>query len=119
MQSTGMKPIVIRDIFTLADRLDSLEWEPFRPGVRIHRLYGNASTGPSAAFLLYDVEAGVPLHEHQGFEHLIVLTHFQTDERGHSISGDLVINPPGSTHSVKCPKGCLVLAIWEKPVAFL
>ena len=34
-------------------------------------------------------------------------------------AGTLIINPPGTQHSVVSEAGCIVLAIYEKPVEFL
>jgi anti-sigma factor ChrR (cupin superfamily) len=119
MPTSGPGPIVINNLFDLALHIDSVSWEPFRAGVRIHRLYGVQTEGPSAALLLYEPGAGIPLHEHLGYEHLIILSHSQTEERGERTAGTLVINPPGSSHSVLTKEGTLVLAIWEKPVRFI
>ena len=32
--------------------------------------------------------------------------------------GTLVVNAPGSSHSVSSPRGCLVLVVWDSPPAF-
>jgi len=34
-------------------------------------------------------------------------------------TGSLIINPPGTSHSILSENGCIVLAIYEKPVKFL
>ena len=94
------------------------EWMPYRDGVRIHRLYGAGEAGPSAALLRYEPGASIPRHVHQGYEHLYVLHGTQVDARGTHAAGTLVINPPGSSHAVVSPTGCVVLVIWERPIAF-
>lgn len=94
------------------------EWMPYRDGVSIHRLYGTADAGPSAALLRYQPGASMPYHAHQGFEHIYVLHGAQVDARGTHVAGTLVVNRPGSAHEVVSPQGCVVLAIWERPVAF-
>ena len=119
MPTSGTPSIVLKNLFDLPNHLDSVSWEFFREGVKIHRLYGNQKEGPSAALLLYEPGAGIPLHEHVGYEHLIILSRSQTDQRGERVAGTLIINPPGSRHSVATTEGTLVLAIWEKPVKFL
>jgi anti-sigma factor ChrR (cupin superfamily) len=53
------------------------------------------------------------------FEHILVLSGSQTDHNGEHQTGTLVINPPGTNHSVISEAGCIVLAIWEKPVALV
>jgi anti-sigma factor ChrR (cupin superfamily) len=54
-----------------------------------------------------------------GYEHILMLAGSQEDENGIYNSGTLMINPPGTKHTVRSPAGCIVLAIYEKPVRFL
>ena len=108
--------MILQDIFSLSDHPEQLPWQPFRPGVEIYRLYGDGDQGPAAALLKYAPGARVPEHEHQGYEHIIVLSGSQRDHQGSHGTGTLVINPPGSEHSVISEAGCIVLIIWEKPV---
>ncbi|HVT87638.1 MAG TPA: cupin domain-containing protein [Tepidisphaeraceae bacterium] len=119
MHSAPTRSIAPINLFELPKQLDSLKWEPFRTGVKIHRIYGNQTTGPSAAFLWYEPGAGIPAHEHLGYEHIFILSHPQTDEHGEYAPGTMIINPPGSTHTVSNAQGGVVLAIWEKPVMFI
>lgn len=93
-------------------------WTPLRPGVDIHTIYGQRDRGPSAALLRYAPGARIPFHTHGGYEHIFVLSGFQVDARGVHHAGTLVINGPGSGHTVFSPEGCLVLAYWERPVTF-
>jgi anti-sigma factor ChrR (cupin superfamily) len=103
----------------LAARADSLPWQPFRPGVERHILYGSdGADAPMAALLRYAPGAHVPPHEHVDHEHIFVLAGAQEDERGRYEAGTAVINPPGSRHNVKSDEGCLVLAVWNRPVRF-
>lgn len=94
-------------------------WKPFRPGIAISRLYGDNQHAPAAALLCYQPGASVPLRRHPGYEHLFALSGSQEDHNGRYQTGSLVINPPGSQHRVTSAEGCLVLAIWEKPVEFI
>lgn len=112
-----MIPIVLKDVFSNIDALENtLHWETFRPGVEISRIYDTIDNGPSAAFLRYRPGASVPLHMHSGFEHIFVLKGTQVDRSGEHGPGSLVINPPGSTHEIISPDGCVVLIIWDRPV---
>jgi anti-sigma factor ChrR (cupin superfamily) len=95
---------------------DQLAWQPFHPGIEIYQLYEPQQDGSQAALLRYLPRASVPLHEHPVFEHILVLSGEQSDENGTYAAGSLVINPPGSRHSVISKTGCIVLLIWEKPV---
>jgi anti-sigma factor ChrR (cupin superfamily) len=96
----------------------ALSWKPLRPGVDIHMLYESGPDGPSSALLRYEPGASVPRHVHAGYEHIVVLSGEQRDERGSYSRGAFVVNPPGSAHTVQSPKGCLVLIVWERPVRF-
>jgi anti-sigma factor ChrR (cupin superfamily) len=94
-------------------------WEPFRPGVQIRRLYQTPENGPTAALLCYEPGASVPIHEHSGYEHILVLDGSQSDEHGRYAAGTFVINRPGSSHRVASETGCVVLIVWERGVKFL
>lgn len=112
-----MDRLVIPALIARACAPDSVGWEPFRAGVEIVRLY-TSDDGRSAALLRYAPGASVPLHEHPGYEHILILSGSQVDERGTHPTGTLLVNPPGSAHAVSSPDGCVVLAIWERPVKF-
>ncbi len=112
------KPIVLTDLFGPNCNLDNLDWRPFREGIEMVRLYGSPHRGPSAALLRYAPGACLPHHSHTGYEHILILSQSQSDEFGKHSAGTLIINPPGSGHTVKVDKGCIVLAIWEHPVVF-
>jgi anti-sigma factor ChrR (cupin superfamily) len=109
----------MHDLFRIASRQDQIAWEPFKDGVEIFRLYGDGITGPTAALLRFQKAVEVPLHEHAGYEHIIVLAGSQRDQKGAAEAGTLIINPPGTRHSVFGEAGCIVLAIYEKPVRFV
>ena len=106
------------DLSRPTDWSSSIPWQPFQPGVEIHRLYGDGITGPSAALLRFAPGGKIPLHFPTGYEHIVVLEGSQVDEHGELFAGGLRIHPPGSSHSVTSDSGCIVLAIYEKPVSF-
>jgi len=117
MHEDMMNPIVLKGIFTDIDTLEkTFDWKPFRPGVEIARIYNSPENGPSAAFLKYQPGASVPLHMHGGYEHIFILKGTQLDRSGEHGAGTMIINPPGSSHNVTSPNGCIVLIIWDKPV---
>lgn len=111
--------IELNDIFRVASHPEEIPWQPFQDGVEIHRLYGDGISGPTAALIRFSKDGKVPLHEHPGYEHIIVLAGSQRDENGVATAGRLIVNPPGTRHSVVSEAGCIVLAIYEKPVKFL
>jgi anti-sigma factor ChrR (cupin superfamily) len=115
----AMPPIVIPDLLALADRADSLRWEPFLEGVDRHWIYRADQDGPAAALIRFQPGSRVPLHEHPGYEHIFVLSGSQTDKNGTLRAGSMIINLPGTRHSIISEEGCLVLAIYEKRVRFL
>jgi anti-sigma factor ChrR (cupin superfamily) len=98
-----------------------LAFTPLRPGIEIHRLYGTGTDPeePAAAVLRYAPGASLPYHVHPGHEHIYILDGAQVDERGVYGPGTLVVNPPGSGHTVSSPRGCLALLLWEKPVVYV
>lgn len=109
----------ITDLFQVSGWHQKLAWQPFAHGVEIHRLYGDGQSGPTAALLRFQPGGRVPLHEHVGYEHILVLSGSQVDENSRAEAGMLLINPPGTSHSILSETGCIVLAIYEKPVRFL
>jgi anti-sigma factor ChrR (cupin superfamily) len=115
-----MEQVVLAELLRRAGSLKDEEgWEPFGPGVGVRWLYRTPDGGPSAALLRYQPGASVPLHEHVGYEHVLVLDGAQADERGRYPAGALVINPPGSRHRVHSDEGCVVLIVWERAVRVL
>ncbi|PSB04476.1 transcription negative regulator ChrR [filamentous cyanobacterium CCP2] len=111
-------PVVLPNLSQQITDPDALTWEPFRPGIDIHRLYPPTPHRSAAALLRYEPGAKVPWHRHLGYEHIWVLTGSQSDDRGTYTAGTLVINPPDTCHQVTSPEGCIVLIIWEKPIQF-
>lgn len=106
-------------VLSNADARKALDWEFFRDGVQVSWIYRlEDKNAPSSAFLKYAPGAKVPLHSHPGLEHIFVLEGSQTDENGTFHKGDVVINPPGTRHSIYSRNGCEVLAIWHAPVKF-
>ncbi len=111
--------IEIQGLLSIAENPDLVAWEPFQDGVEIHRLYGDGISGPTAALLRFREGSKVPLHEHTGYEHILVLAGSQRDNNGLATAGTLMINPPGTSHSVISDAGCIVLAIYEEAVRFV
>ncbi len=111
---------ILLNIFTAGYSASRYAWKPFRNGVDIAMLYGGGGDdAPAAALLRYAPGAQVPLHEHRGFEHILILRGSQSDEHGEYGPGEMIISPPGTRHTVTSTDGCLVLAIWELPVKFV
>ena len=97
----------------------TVPWQAFRAGVEMLPLYGEADQGCSSALLRYQPGAKIPKHLHVGMEFLLILRGSQRDERGHYQAGTYLINPASSSHAIVSEEGCVVLAVWEKPVKFI
>ena len=108
------KALLLIDLLTVEKR-----WESFLPGIDRHWVYCATADGPAAALLRFQPGACVPLHEHRGYEHIFVLQGEQADENGIATAGSLLVHPPGTRHRVVSATGCMVLAIYEKPVRFI
>ena len=119
MANNPERVLKLNDLFQISGWQQKLHWKPFLDGVDIYRLYGDNESGPTAALLRFKPGGRVPLHEHTGFEHIFVLSGSQVDENSSAETGSLIINPPGTSHSILSEAGCIVLAIYEKPVKFL
>jgi anti-sigma factor ChrR (cupin superfamily) len=110
--------IVLRDLFGPDQDFSRLSWQSFRPGIEIVRLYGSGDAGPSAALLRYAPGARLPAHQHVDYEHIVVLSGSQRDDHDRYDAGSCLIHGPGTSHQVASDQGCVVLAIWNAPVAF-
>ena len=115
----GYPRLELTNLFNIAQWQHEIPWQPFKDGLEIYRLYGNAASGPTAALIRFVRAGKVPFHAHSGYEHILILVGVQRDQNSAAAPGTLIINPPGSEHSVVGEAGCIVLAIYEKPVEFL
>jgi len=112
------RPFILQDVFHIAEHQHQLTWTPFREGIDAYWIYQEPADGPSAALLRFQPGAKVAWHEHVGFEHILVLSGSQSDENGRLQTGSLMVHKPGSGHSITSEEGCIVLAIYQKPVCF-
>jgi anti-sigma factor ChrR (cupin superfamily) len=110
--------IALEGIFAGAGDFSSREWQAFKPGVQASWVYENGEAGPACAFLKYEPGTAIPWHWHPAHEHILVLEGSQSDENGTYRAGSVLISRPGSGHTVRSDEGCVVLAVWEKPVQF-
>ena len=118
-QAPAGQRLELHDLFNIAQWQDKIPWKRFHDGIDIHRLDGDGITGPSTALMRIHKGSQVPLHVHTGREHIIVLTGSERDQHSSIQAGTLIINSPGTQHSVVSDTGCIVLAIYESPVQFL
>jgi anti-sigma factor ChrR (cupin superfamily) len=118
MANIPRQVIRLHDLFNIGRWHEALAWQPLSAGVDVYPLYESGAGGPRAVLLRYQPGSRVRSHEHAGYEHILVLHGEQTDEAGTAEAGTLSINPPGTCHRVSSGKGCIILAIYEKPVKF-
>jgi anti-sigma factor ChrR (cupin superfamily) len=110
----GSVVMILRGLFS-EQTLESECWEPFRDGIEVRWIYRTPS-GCQAALLRYAPGASLVRHLHVGYEHILVLRGSQIDDNGEHLAGTLLIHAPGTSHAITSPNGCIVLAVWEKPV---
>jgi len=104
-------PIVLSNLSEYTKKPSEEEsWVPFHPGVTAHWLYDEGE-GARAVLLRYEPGARMDLHEHMGYEHMLVLQGDQFDEHGSYPAGSLVIQPAGTRHSPGSVGGCVALLI--------
>jgi anti-sigma factor ChrR (cupin superfamily) len=112
-------PIVLDGLFDASANLPVDGWKPFHAGIDCYPIYETPNGGPAAMLLRYAPGATAPVHRHEGYEHIFVLSGSQTDERGRHEAGSFMVQPAGTDHHVHSEDGCVVLAIWERRVRFL
>jgi predicted ChrR family anti-sigma factor len=116
--ASGALRLALSNLFGPQQDFSGYDFQPFRPGVEIARLYGDGHQGPSAALLRYAAGASVPEHAHTGHEHILVLAGAQRDQRGEYGPGTCLIHGPDTQHAVASDHGCIALAIWNQPIVF-
>jgi anti-sigma factor ChrR (cupin superfamily) len=111
---------VLRDIFSAEGRA-TLPWttwtEPGRAGTDLYPLYTTESELPASAQLIrFAPGAHGDLHEHLGYELMIVLEGELRNDNGDRYHvGDLIIEEPGSTHQISTDTGCVLFGVREAP----
>ena len=96
---------------------DELEFVPYQPevrrGVEIHTIFSLVDRdpqGPDAAILRYGAGAFIALHEHIGYEMVVVLTGDYIENGVTFLPGSLILRSPGTFHTMASVNGCTILA---------
>ena len=96
---------------------EDIEFLPYHPEVRkgveiftIFSLVDQDPQGPDAAILRYEAGAFVALHEHMGYEMVLVLTGDYIENGVTFLPGSLVLRSPGTFHTMASENGCTILA---------
>jgi len=100
---------------------DQFDWVPFvqpgRAGVDVEWLYTTEETaeGAEACIARYAPGAHSNLHEHLGYELILVLDGELRNDSGDVYQkGTLVLEHPASVHKLTSPLGCTLLIVREK-----
>lgn len=95
----------------------TFEFVPYQPevrkGVSIHTIFSLVDQdpqGPDAAILKYEPGAFVALHEHIGYEMVLVLTGDYIENGVTFEPGSLILRSPGTFHTMASINGCTILA---------
>ena len=110
---------ILTGLTDIDENQDKFEWEAFKEGIEISRIYDDKNEGPAAALLRYSAGAEAPMHLHVGYEHILILSGSQSDGVNVFSKGMLIISTPGSQHRIYSESGCIALAIWQSPVKFI
>ncbi|WP_375513742.1 cupin domain-containing protein [uncultured Nostoc sp.] len=96
---------------------DDLEFVPYQPEIRkdvgIHTIFSLVDQdpqGPDAAILKYEAGAFVALHEHIGYEMVLVLTGDYIENGVTFLPGSLILRSPSTFHTMASINGCTILA---------
>jgi hypothetical protein len=96
---------------------DDLEFVPYQPevrkGVDIHTIFSLVDQdpqGPDAAILRYEPGAFIALHEHIGYEMVLVLSGDYIENGVTFLPGSLILRSPGTFHTMASINGCTILA---------
>lgn len=113
---------IYEDVFGAGLREAGIDWTPYvqpgRAGVLVRWLYTAEETGPDGAeayLARFEPGSHGDLHEHLGFELLLILDGELHDDSGRRYrAGTLFVEPPSSVHQVSSPHGCTALVVREK-----
>ncbi|MGM1057954.1 cupin domain-containing protein [Saccharothrix sp. Mg75] len=113
---------VYSSLFTGGLHNGQIKWEeyvqPGRNAVDVEWLYTQAETGPAGAeayIAHFKPGSHGDLHEHLGYEMLLILEgELHNDNGDRYPAGTLFIEKPESVHQVSSPTGCFALVVREK-----
>lgn len=84
-------------------------WDERRPGVHWKVLWRDGDR--QTVLVRYDPGAVIPRHRHVGDEQIFVIEGEVEDDTGVARAGAFARRPPGCVHTVRSPRGALVLAV--------
>ena len=113
---------VYRDLFDGGLHNGQFHWtayvQPGRSAVDVEWLYTGDQTGPTGAEAYvahFRPGSHGDLHEHLGFELLLILDgELHNDNGDRYPAGTMIMELPGSVHQVSSPAGCVALVVREK-----
>lgn len=113
---------IYRNLFDGGLHNGQLAWsayvQPGRAGVDVEWLYTAEETGPDGAeayIAHFQPGSHGDLHEHLGYEFLLILEgELHNDNGDRYPAGTLFVETPTSVHQVSSPNGCYALVVREK-----
>lgn len=102
----------------------AVEWRPLAEagvsGISVKVLRYDAAVRRAPTILLkFEPGASYPAHDHPGGEEIFVLEGAVTVGKERLTVGDYLYTPPGGTHAVWSPGGCVLLLIVPEQVVIL
>lgn len=99
------------DVRPVSEYLDvaAQAWVERRPGVHWKVLCQEGDR--QTVLVRYDPGAVIPRHRHLGDEQIFVIEGEVEDDTGVCRAGQFARRPPGCVHTVRSPRGALVLAV--------
>lgn len=108
---------------TYVTRTAELDWTPLREdgtdttGLSVKVLRFDEASGRPPTFLLrFEPGASYPHHSHPAGEEAYVLEGEVAFGERHLRAGDYLYTPPGGTHGVHSPTGCVILFVVPEEV---
>ncbi|XAS69877.1 cupin domain-containing protein (plasmid) [Micrococcaceae bacterium Sec5.7] len=112
---------VIDNVLRSGFDMNEIDWEPWvEPGrkqVDRHMLWAPSEEDPSVGLLVrFPAGAHGDFHQHLGYELMLVLDGIIEHSDGRSWpKGTLIVEEPGTYHSMSSKEGCTFLAIRTHP----
>jgi drug/metabolite transporter (DMT)-like permease/quercetin dioxygenase-like cupin family protein len=109
-----------RKIRVFSDEVSSgVKWSEHatqgRQGALIHEIYHCGSPLRKVALVRFTPGSSAAGHRHSSYETILVLSGSYQDDFGQHDQGELVVYPPGSTHSWSSPTGATLFVVWDAP----
>lgn len=93
--------------------LDSAEWIPVEPGIRMKTIFKDDATGESTMLMKLDPGSRSPMHSHDQLEEILVLEGSFSDQDHTYTAGQYCVRAIGAEHETYSETGGVVLLIYR------